>query len=187
MLEECTLNQSTVPAHTYMNDLSYANLIAKVAKELFDLTHEKLKIEKKYRYELGLAAKLCMSGSTIHFYSYNKHSYELIEDALEFGFTHQQIVLIATLARFSKRKLPISSHIERFSSLLPDTAQLNALSYLLSLSVALLSHRPRNVDFTLNFKNGVVEVASTKSLYLVRESVEKLEVLKNNPIKISFL
>lgn len=172
---------------TYMDDLSYANLIAKVAKELFDLTHEKLKIEKKYRYELGLAAKLCMSGSTIHFYSYNKHSYELIEDALEFGFTHQQIVLIATLARFSKRKLPISSHIERFSSLLPDTAQLNALSYLLSLSVALLSHRPRNVDFTLNFKNGVVEVASTKSLYLVRESVEKLEVLKNNPIKISFL
>lgn len=171
----------------HIDDLSHANLLAKVAKELFDLTCDTLKIEKKYRYELGLAAKLCMSGSTIHFYSYNKHSYELIEDALEFGFTHEQIVLIATLARFSKRKLPSSSHIERFEALLPEAYQLSALSYLLSLSVALLSHRPRNVDFTLHFENGIVEVASKKSLYLAKESVEKLEALKNNPIIISFL
>jgi exopolyphosphatase/guanosine-5'-triphosphate,3'-diphosphate pyrophosphatase len=171
----------------HIDDLAHANLITRVAKELFDLTYNTLKIEKKYRYELGLAAKLCMSGSTIHFYSYNKHSYELIEDALEFGFTHEQIVLIATLARFSKRKLPSSSHAERFESLLPDVNQLNALSYLLSLSVTLLSHRPRNIDFTLRFENNILEVVSKKSLYLVRESVEKLEVLKNSPIKISFL
>lgn len=171
----------------HIDDLAYANLITRVTKELFDLTYNTLKIEKKYRYELAIAAKLCMSGSTIHFYSYNKHSYELIEDALEFGFTHEQIVLIATLARFSKRKLPSSSHAEQFASLLPDVNQLNALSYLLSLSVALLSHRPRNIDFTLRFENGVLEVASKKSLYLVKESIEKIESFKNNPIKISFL
>lgn len=172
---------------SHVQNLSYANQISKVAKELFDLSAETLKIDKKYRYELSIASKLCMSGNSIHFYSSNKHSYELIQDALEFGFTHEQITLIATLARFSKRKLPSLSHIERFSSLLPDEEQLNALSYLLSLSVALLSHMPRNIDFKLSFKDNTIEVESKNSLYLARESVEKLEPLKNSSLQVKFL
>jgi exopolyphosphatase/guanosine-5'-triphosphate,3'-diphosphate pyrophosphatase len=172
---------------SHVQNLSYANQISKVAKELFDLSAETLKIDKKYRYELSIASKLCMSGNSIHFYSSNKHSYELIQDALEFGFTHEQITLIATLARFSKRKLPSSSHIERLSSLLPDEEQLNALSYLLSLSVALLSHMPRNIDFKLSFKDNTIEVESKNSLYLARESVEKLEPLKNSSLQVKFL
>lgn len=171
----------------HVENLSYANQISRVAKELFNLSAKKLNIEKKYRYELSIASKLCMSGSSIHFYSSNKHSYELIQDALEFGFTHEQITLIATLARFSKRKLPSSSHVEKFSALLPDTEQLNALSYILSLSVALLSHMPRNIDFKLMLKDDVIEVESKNSLYLAKESVEKLEPLKNNPLEVKFL
>jgi len=169
----------------HVDNQAHSNQINRVAKELFDLMYKELKIEEKYRYELAIAAKLCMSGSTIHYYSYNKHSYELIEDALEFGFTHEQIVLIATLARFSKRKLPSSSHTERFKSLLPDVSQLNALSYILSLSVALLSHQPRNIDFKLSFENSVLKIESNNTLYLAKENIEKLEAPKNSSIKIS--
>lgn len=171
----------------HVENLSYANQISRVSKTLFDLSADALKIGKKYRYELSIASKLCMSGSTIHFYSSNKHSYELIQDALEFGFTHEQITLIATLARFSKRKLPSSSHVEKFSSLLPCEDELNALSYLLSLSVALLSHMPRNIDFNLSFKDNAFVVESKNSLYLARESVEKLEPLKNSSLEVKFL
>jgi exopolyphosphatase/guanosine-5'-triphosphate,3'-diphosphate pyrophosphatase len=128
-----------------------------------------------------------MSGNSIHFYSSNKHSYELIQDALEFGFTHEQIALIATLARFSKRKLPSASHVDKFSSLLPHNEQLNALSYILSLSVALLSHMPRNIDFKLTLRDDTIEVESKNSLYLARECVEKLEPLKNSPLMVKFL
>ncbi|MFA7355280.1 MAG: Ppx/GppA family phosphatase, partial [Sulfurimonadaceae bacterium] len=76
----------------HVDNQAHSNQINIVAKELFDLMHKELNIDENYRYELAIAAKLCMSGSTIHYYSYNKHSYELIEDALEFGFTHKQIV-----------------------------------------------------------------------------------------------
>lgn len=172
---------------SHVDNQAHSNQLNRVAKELFDLTYKELKIDKKYRYELAIAAKLCMSGSTIHYYSYNKHSYELIEDALEFGFTHKEIVLIATLARYSKRKLPSSSHVDDFKSLLPDTNQLNALSYLLSLSVALLSHQPRNIDFALSFENSELKIKSKNSLYLAKENIEKLETIKNNSINISFL
>ncbi|MFA5233972.1 MAG: Ppx/GppA phosphatase family protein [Sulfurimonas sp.] len=170
----------------HVDNQAHANQINRVAKELFDIMHKELNIDEKYRHELAIAAKLCMSGSTIHYYSYNKHSYELIEDALEFGFTHKQIVLIATLARFSKRKLPSSSHVERLKPLLPDTNQLNALSYILSLSVALLSHQPRNVDFKLSFENSELKIESNNSLFLAKENIAKIETLKNN-IKLSFL
>lgn len=172
---------------SHVDNLAYANQICKVSKELFDLTYVTLGIDKKYRYELGIAAKLYISGSSIHYYSLNRHSYYLIEDALEFGFTHKEIILIATLARYAKRKLPSALHMEKFKDLLPQTEQLNALSYLLSISVALLSHQPRNIDFTLSFKNSELKIESKNSLYLAKESINKLENIKNKNLTITFL
>lgn len=171
---------------SHVDNLAYANQLSSITKQLFDLTYEKLKIDKKYRYELSIAAKICMSGSSIHFYSQNRHSYNLIENALEFGFTHKQITLIATLARYAKRKLPSSLHVDKFKNLLPDANQLNSLSYLLSLGIALLSHRPRNIDFSLSYDNNELKIESKKSLYLAKESIEKLDIMKNNSIKILF-
>ncbi|MDT8338393.1 MAG: Ppx/GppA phosphatase family protein [Sulfurimonas sp.] len=170
----------------HVDNLSYANQLCKVSKMLFDLMHKELKIEEKYRHELAIAAKLCMSGNNIHYYSHNKNSYNLIKDALEFGFTHEQIILIATLTRYAKRKLPSQSHIQKFKNLLPDSEQLEELSYLLSLAVALLSHYPRNIDFTLSFEELKLKVESKNSLYLAKESVNKLETLTNKSIEISF-
>ncbi len=171
---------------SHIDNHAYANQLCKVSKMLFDLMYEELKIEKKYRHELSIAAKLCMSGNNIHYYSHNKNSYNLIKDALEFGFTHEQIILIATLSRYAKRKLPSPSHIQKFKTLLPDSEQLESLSYLLSLAVTLLSHYPKNIDFTLSFENSELKIESKNSLYLAKESVKKLDMMTNNSISISF-
>lgn len=171
---------------SHIDNHDYANQLSKVSKMLFDLTHQELGIEERYRYELSVAAKLCMSGNNIHYYSHNKNSYNLIKDALEFGFTHAQIILIATLTRYAKRKLPSQSHIQKFKELLPDSEQLEALSFLLSLAVALLSHYPRNIDFTLSFEGSELKVHSNNSLYLAKESIKKLDMMPKKSINISF-
>ncbi|TKI69236.1 Ppx/GppA family phosphatase [Sulfurimonas crateris] len=170
----------------HIDNHEYANQLSKVSKMLFDLTHKELGIEERYRYELSVAAKLCMSGNNIHYYSHNKNSYNLIKDALEFGFTHKQIILIATLTRYAKRKLPSQSHIQKFKELLPDSEQLEALSFLLSLAVALLGHYPRNIDFTLSFEDSELKIHSKNSLYLAKESIKKLDMMPKNSINISF-
>ncbi|MCK4875403.1 MAG: Ppx/GppA family phosphatase [Sulfurimonas sp.] len=170
---------------SHVDNITYANQLSRVSKQLFDITYEELNIDKKYRYELGIAAKLCTSGSNIHFYSQYKHSYHLIQDALEFGFTHKQTTLIATLIKYAKRKAPPSSHADKYRDLLPDSEELNTLSYLLSLSIALLSHRPRNIDFTLKFKNSELKIDSKSNLYLAKESIKKLDSIKNISIKFS--
>jgi exopolyphosphatase/guanosine-5'-triphosphate,3'-diphosphate pyrophosphatase len=170
---------------SHVDNIAYSNQLCKVAKSLFDISYKELKIDKKYRYELAIAAKLCMSGSNMHFYSQYKHSYHLIQDALEFGFTHKQTTLIATLTKYAKRKLPSSSHVSKYRDLLPNKELLDALSYLLSLSISLLSHKPRNIDFTLEFKNNELKVESKNNLFLAKESIKRLDSIKNFTVKFS--
>lgn len=167
----------------HVEDPIFSNQLSKTAKTVFDLTCDSLNIDRRYRYELGIAAKLCTSGSSMHFYSQHKHGYNIIKSALEFGFTHKQIILIATLIRYARRKFPSPSHVDKYKELLPDISVLNSLSYLLSLSVALLSHRPRNIDFTLSFDDKKLSVESKNNLYLLKESVNKLDALKNLSVK----
>jgi len=162
----------------HINDNNFSNQLNSLSKKLFDLMQGYFNLDIKYRYELGIAAKLYPIGSNIHFYSQNKHSYYLIQSALEYGFKHSQILLISTLNKYAKTRLPSSSHREKYEVLLPNENTLNVLSYLLSLSIALLSHKPRNIDFELEFENGVLKVSSKNELYLAKDAVSKLDCHK---------
>ena len=170
---------------SHIPDTYYSNQLSKLSKKLFDLTKEHLGLEERYRYELGLAAKLYPSGSNVHFYSKNKHSYYLIQSALEYGFTHSSITLIATLTKYAKSKLPAESHLQKYMQLLPAPRTTNALSYLLSLTIALLSHRPRNFDFDMSFDGGVLSINSQSNLYLVKDAVSRLEC-NNSELRVQF-
>jgi exopolyphosphatase/guanosine-5'-triphosphate,3'-diphosphate pyrophosphatase len=166
-----------------ISDNSFSNQLNHLSKKLFDLSSEYLGLESKYRYELALAAKLYPIGSNLHYYSQNKHTYYLIQSALEYGFSHKSITLIATLTKYAKSKLPAQTHLEKYKELLPSKETTNALSFLLSLSISLLSHRPRNIDFELKFEDGVLFVESESSLYLSKDAVNKLDCNKNFEIR----
>ena len=162
-----------------INDTSYSNQLSLISKNLFDLSYQYCKIDLKYRYDLSVASRLYPAGSNIHFFSQNRHTYYLIKSALEYGFSHSQIMLIATLTRYAKNKLPSQKHIEKYKELLPDTKTINYLSYLISVSIALLSHKPRNIDFVLSFKDGVIKVDSKNSLYLSKEALAKVSEIED--------
>ena len=168
---------------SHVQDRAFSNNLNTLSKKLFDLTKDYLGIDEKYRYELGLAAKLYPAGSSVHFYSQNKHTYYLIQSALEYGFTHKSITLIATLTKYAKRRLPASSHLKKYSALLPKENTTNALSFLLSLSISLLSHRPRNIDFDMKFIDGVLHIESLNSMYISKDAVIKLDCNKKFKVK----
>ena len=170
---------------THINDKHFSNNLSLLSKKIFDLTHEYFGIDCKYRYHLALAAKLYPAGSSVHFYSQNKHTYYLIQSALEYGFTHHDIMLIATLTKYAKNKLPSSTHLQLYKELLPKEQVTKTLSFLLSLSIILLSHRPRNLDFDLSFKKNTLHVNSCKKLYLAKEAIKKLEC-EHQDFKVSF-
>ena len=97
-----------------IDDNSYSNQLSRVSKKLFDLTHKYLDLDIKYRHDLSIASKLYPTGGSIHFFSQNRHSYYLIKSALEYGFTHKQMILIATLVKYAKNKLPSKKHINKY-------------------------------------------------------------------------
>lgn len=170
----------------YIENKIHSNQLNRVVKQLFDLTYKSLGISKNYRDELSIAAKIYNIGSNIHFYSQHKHSYELIQDLLEFGFSHKQITLVSTLVRYAKRKTPPAEHMDVFKNFLPNEKELTALSYLLWLSVTLLGHRPRNIDFSLDFKDNKLFVESKNPMYLAKQNIKKLETIKNS-LQICFV
>ena len=168
----------------HVDELSFSNQVNSIAKKIFDLTREHLKIDVSYRKDLATAAKLYSCGNSIHFFSKNKHSYYLLQSALEYGFTHSQITLIATLCRYAKKKMPSEAHIQKYAELLPDVKTLNVLSYIISLSISLLVHRPKNIDFKLEFSEGLLKIDSKEPLRLSKEAVSKLESLEK--LKVQF-
>ncbi|MDQ7045305.1 MAG: Ppx/GppA phosphatase family protein [Sulfurimonas sp.] len=167
-----------------VQESNFSNQIAHVSKKLFDLTHSHFSIDVKYRYDLAVASRLYPAGNNIHYFSHNRHSYHLVKSTLEYGFTHSQIMLIATLVRYAKNKLPSSKHIKKYERLLPDATTINILNYILSLSISLLAHRPRNIDFDMEFEDGVIQVNTSKNLYLAKEALAKVSEIEN--IKIVF-
>lgn len=169
---------------SHVTEKGISNQLNSLVKKLFDITHEHLGISKSYRKDLSIAAKLYPCGNDIHFFSKNKHSYYILQSALEYGFTHNQITLISTLCKYAKKKSPSSSHIDKYSQLLPNKKTLHALSYILSLSVSLVAHRPQNINFKLVFNDGILKIKSKDSLRLCRESVAKLDTIDN--LKVIF-
>ncbi|MEA3374164.1 MAG: Ppx/GppA phosphatase family protein [Campylobacterota bacterium] len=162
------------------------NNIAQVSKKLFDLLYETWEIPAGYREDLLIAAKLSKIGASLHFYSLHQHSYYLTQTALEYGYSHEQIMLISTLVRFQKRKRPKKLHRQAYETLLPDEKTLTQLSFILALSDALLSDHAQQIAFELYFTKKTITVESKKEeLYLAKEAVEALEMPKG--ISVEFL
>ncbi|MCW9027251.1 MAG: Ppx/GppA family phosphatase, partial [Thiovulaceae bacterium] len=163
----------------HVSDKEYSNNLNKLSKKLFDILQNKFSLDAIYRGDLAIAAKLYPSGGSIHQFAQNRHSYYLIQSSLEYGFTQKQMVLISTLVRYAKRKLPSTAHIEKYQVLLPDTNTLNTLSYILTLSIYLLNHRPRNIDFEAELIDNKLIINSKNKMYLAKEDIKNLEDLKD--------
>ncbi len=177
------------PSVTYLEDAygiekKFSSLMVRVASTLFELLCPVFNLDVTHKPYLLTAAKLAKIGSSIHFYSYHQHSYHLIQSALEYGYTHKETLLIATLARYQNKKGPSKSHYQRYSMLLPDEATLHHLAFILSLCNILLAHRPQKIDFTLELHaNRLQIIPKTGTLHLAKENLKSLTVPK--PLKIS--
>ena len=161
----------------------FASQLSSLALSLFDLLHAPLDIDPYYRKKLGIAAKLAKVGASVHFYSYSKNSQYLVESALEYGYTHREIMTVAALVRYHKKRKVSRAFYEHYESVLPKLKVLNRLNLLLCLSDALLAHRPRDIDFTLhlNDENGLT-IRSAHALHLAKEAYIGRNIGKELPV-----
>ncbi|WP_345972207.1 Ppx/GppA phosphatase family protein [Sulfurimonas diazotrophicus] len=169
-------------------ETTFSNQLPTVAMRLFDLLQAPMHLPDKTRRLLKIAAQLAKVGASVHFYSYHKNSQYLVESALEYGYSHEEIMTVAALVRYHKTRKIAKPFYSDYQRLLPKAKILNRLNLLLALSDALLTHRPRNIDFELTLDDtGVLHVRAKEgsSLYLAKEQIARLGIEKELTVQIA--
>ncbi|HFS85282.1 MAG TPA: Ppx/GppA family phosphatase, partial [Epsilonproteobacteria bacterium] len=127
-----------------------------------------------YLQELHLALKLSNIGKTLTIYKANKHAFYMSIQELNYGLTHQQMILIALLLRTDSSNTFLKYLYEEYATLLPSEKTIKWLSFIFKLTVLL--HKGTN-DATLSFtfENKTLTITSDQSLYLAGESIKAMK------------
>ncbi|WP_456323634.1 Ppx/GppA phosphatase family protein [Hydrogenimonas sp.] len=164
-------------------DTRLAANISSTASALFKALQAPFNLPEEGRRHVEIAAKLSQIGIRLDFYDYHKHSAYMIMNELDFGFTHEEMILIATLVRFNKRRLPKESFTRPYKKLLPDGSTLAWMSYIVSLAQTV--HIARGYgSVNAYYDSGVLFIEAPFGIYLAKERLKKLE--KPAPIAVQF-
>lgn len=119
-----SLRQSSVLALAQRTDcdLKHGMHVAKLASRIFDQTKALHALEQQMTGLLEAAAVLHEAGLHVSDRAHHKHSYYLIRHADLRGFTDEEILIIANVARYYRKAPPEASH-ENFSELTPTQQQ----------------------------------------------------------------
>jgi len=167
----------------FLIDTKLSANISSTAVAIFNALQEPFKLPDNARKHIKIAAKLSQIGIELDFYGYQKHSAYMIMNNLNYGFTHEEMILIATLIRFNKRRLPKNSFTRPYKKLLPDDKTLSVLSYIVSLSQAIHFSRAMG-KVSITYKNGVLNIDTPFDNYLAKERIKELQ--KPAPIAVLF-
>lgn len=99
-----------------VEDWPHARQVERLADQIFLATQPLHKLGEEARRLLARAAFLHNTGMLIEVRRHHKHSYRLIKETPLPGFTEQERLEIACIARYHRRALPNTSH-EEFAAL----------------------------------------------------------------------
>ncbi|MGH9420317.1 MAG: Ppx/GppA phosphatase family protein [Thermoanaerobaculia bacterium] len=134
-----SLRQSSVLALAQRTDcdLKHGMHVAKLASRIFDQTKALHALEQQMTGLLEAAAVLHEAGLHVSDRAHHKHSYYLIRHADLRGFTDEEILIIANVARYYRKAPPEASH-ENFAELTPTQRQdVEKLAAILRIAEAL--------------------------------------------------
>jgi exopolyphosphatase/guanosine-5'-triphosphate,3'-diphosphate pyrophosphatase len=157
-------------------DLRHATHVARLATRIFDQTKALHGLERDARDLLHSAAMLHESGMHISDRGHHRHSYYLIRHADLRGFTEDQLLVIANVARYYRKSPPEPEH-PNFAELTPELrAQVQRLAAILRIAEGLdRGHRQRVRDVAVRTKmQKVAFVARTRA----DASVELISAVK---------
>jgi len=113
-------------------------------------------------------------GKTLTIYKAHKHAFYIATQELNYGFTHEQIVLISILLRIHGKELLNKNLYKSYKSLLPPKKSLKWLSFIYTLSV-FLHEASNSAKIRFEFKQEILYIYADTSLYLAKEKIESLE------------
>jgi len=146
----------------------------KLGLQLYDILQVEIQDDKKFGKELLWALKLSSIGKTLTIYKSHQHAFYISMQELNYGFTHQQSLLISLLLRMHGKELLNKELYDQYKILLPTKQTLRWLSFIYTLTV-LLHEASNAAEFRFSFTNKTLTITANKPLYLAKEKVKALE------------
>ena len=146
----------------------------KIAKQLYETFFPYIAENTSYIEELYAALRLSAIGKTLTIYKSHQHAFYIAMQELNYGYTHQQSLLISLLLRMHGKRLIQEDLYTQYKSLLPTQETLRWLSFIYTLSV-LLHEASNDAKFHFEFTNQTLTIHADKPLYLAKEKIKALE------------
>jgi exopolyphosphatase/guanosine-5'-triphosphate,3'-diphosphate pyrophosphatase len=153
-------------------DIKESRFLTAHIKRLFIELKPLHRLDDNFLRPLIAAAKLESVGKNLSFYQEHLHSAYFILNSLNYGFTHEEKIVIATIVKFYDKKVT-ENDIFLYEKLLPPLKELNWLIFIFSLVKILLENGALK-PLSFSFKNGSLYIQTTESLYLAKEPVKKM-------------
>ena len=158
----------------YVDDESQSAYLGNNARKIFEALKPLHKLDEKYRSILIIASKLEQIGVSLNFDRNEDHAFWYILNGLTYGFTHEDKMLIATIARFTKKSLPKKKNIKRFQSLLPKIKVVRWLNFMMTLNISLNTEfSKRKYEYSLD--QNKLSISSNGKQYIVNRELEKIK------------
>jgi exopolyphosphatase/guanosine-5'-triphosphate,3'-diphosphate pyrophosphatase len=145
-------------------DKRHAQHVGRLALRIFDQTRELHRLPDECRELLEHAALLHESGMHISDRGYHKHTYYLIRHADLRGFTEEQLVIVANVARYHRKGPPADDHPNLFELNEDQREEVEKLAAILRIAEALdRSHRQSVRDVAVRCKGSVRFIVRARS------------------------
>ncbi len=153
------------------------------AKRLFELFEDRFGLKLTYLSEIQNALNISNIGRDISVYGSHKHSFYIASAELNYGFTHEQIILISTLLATKKNGKTKKFVYEKYKELLPKKEILHWYSFIYKLSL-ILGEKTKKTYCNFSYENQTLTIETDGSLYLAKESIKSLKKPKSFAINI---
>jgi exopolyphosphatase/guanosine-5'-triphosphate,3'-diphosphate pyrophosphatase len=130
----------------YFFEEKHANIVAKLAVQIFDQTKSFHELDAEARLLLEVAALLHDIGHYVNVYNHHKHTFYLIQSHPLVGLTPLQMDMVANIARYHRKSAPKMQH-KPYEDLSPkQRLTISKLSAILRLADALDHEHASTVD-----------------------------------------
>ncbi len=141
------------------------------ALQIFTTLKNLHKLNDNYKHTLLNAAKLCHIGEYLNFYFANEHSAHFVLGGLNYGFSHKEKALIASIIKLNGKKVN-PYNLEPYKQLLPNIHTISWLNFILCLAKTLSTNADK-IDFA--FTNNTLYIyQENKILNLPKDELKKI-------------
>jgi len=158
----------------FVDDQTQSAYLGNNAKKIFGILQPLHNLDSKYSSILVIASKLQLIGQSLNFYKTQENSFWFILNGLNYGFSHQEKVLISKVAKYSGKALPKEEDINQFGTLLPCIDTIQWLNFMMTLNLTLnIEYGKVKYDFSL--EENVLKVSSEDKNHLIKNDLIKIK------------